>query len=197
MLIYPFHFPISAHLTLINSASTAVIVRMPYVLDFKNADFLYATVDIAIWSDIEQGLAITAGSLATLRPLYRIMVARLGWTQTSTRPLKESGDRQYQQSGRNNSKPKRSGPFSLVTTTRNKGTNEEEYGLGTTKSIKLRDDLIDEENGRNRGDMMFAGWSNHVDDNSEEDLNRKVSMGGITRQTDLFQSSEFESKRKP
>ncbi|GME36641.1 putative integral membrane protein [Neofusicoccum parvum] len=56
-------------------ASSAVLVRMAYIKDFKNPDFLYATVDIAIWSDTEQGLAITAGSLATLRPLFRMVTA--------------------------------------------------------------------------------------------------------------------------
>lgn len=37
-----------------------------------------ATVDIAIWSDTEQGLAITAGSLATLRPLFRAVTSKFG-----------------------------------------------------------------------------------------------------------------------
>ncbi|OJD35828.1 uncharacterized protein BKCO1_15000110 [Diplodia corticola] len=59
-------------------ASSAVIVRMAYVKDFKDPDFLYATVDIAIWSDTEQGLAITAGSLATLRPLFRLVTSKFG-----------------------------------------------------------------------------------------------------------------------
>lgn len=38
------------------------------------------TLDIAIWSTIEQGLAITAGSLATLRPLIKLLAFRLGLT---------------------------------------------------------------------------------------------------------------------
>ncbi|KAL0264573.1 hypothetical protein SLS55_000523 [Diplodia seriata] len=59
-------------------ASSAVIVRMAYVQDFKDPDFLFATVDIAIWSDTEQGLAITAGSLATLRPLFRLLTSKFG-----------------------------------------------------------------------------------------------------------------------
>lgn len=46
-------------------------------------DFLWATVDIAIWSTVEQGLAITAGSLATLRPLFKSIGYSLGLT---TRP---------------------------------------------------------------------------------------------------------------
>jgi len=37
-----------------------------------------ATVDIAIWSTVEQGLAITAGSLATTRPLLRAISQKLG-----------------------------------------------------------------------------------------------------------------------
>lgn len=37
-----------------------------------------ATLDIAIWSNVEMGLAIAAGSLATLRPLVRICLARFG-----------------------------------------------------------------------------------------------------------------------
>jgi hypothetical protein len=45
-----------------------------------------ATTDIAIWSTIEQGLAITAGSLATLRPLFFLAMSRLGFsTQPSAR----------------------------------------------------------------------------------------------------------------
>ncbi|KAB8226011.1 hypothetical protein BDV33DRAFT_162792 [Aspergillus novoparasiticus] len=52
-------------------ASSAVIIRIPFVHTFDDPDFLYATVEIALWSNIEVGLGITAGSLATLRPLLR------------------------------------------------------------------------------------------------------------------------------
>ncbi|OOQ85735.1 putative integral membrane protein [Penicillium brasilianum] len=52
-------------------ASSAVIIRFPFVKTFGDEDFLYATYQIAIWSNIEAGLGITAGSLATLRPLLR------------------------------------------------------------------------------------------------------------------------------
>ncbi|KAJ5524708.1 hypothetical protein N7494_011358 [Penicillium frequentans] len=52
-------------------ASSAVIVRFPFVRTFEDPDFLYATYQIAIWSITEAGLGITAGSLATLRPLLR------------------------------------------------------------------------------------------------------------------------------
>ncbi|PYH49734.1 putative integral membrane protein [Aspergillus saccharolyticus JOP 1030-1] len=52
-------------------ASSATIIRIPWVHTFSDPDFLYATVEIALWSNIETGLGITAGSLATLRPLVR------------------------------------------------------------------------------------------------------------------------------
>jgi hypothetical protein len=45
---------------------------------------LGATTDIAIWSTIEQGLAITAGSLATLRPLFFLAMRHLGLTTSPT-----------------------------------------------------------------------------------------------------------------
>nr|ALM32001.1 decarboxylase_GME9496 [Daldinia eschscholzii IFB-TL01] len=52
-------------------ASLAVIIRLPYVQDFKKEDFLHSTTNFGVWSAVEQSLAITAGSLATLRPLLR------------------------------------------------------------------------------------------------------------------------------
>lgn len=75
-------------------ASAAVIVRIPYLHTYKDPDFLCkflmcliwdpfvethhtdqqstdATTDISIWSNVEAGLGITAGSLVTLRPLFR------------------------------------------------------------------------------------------------------------------------------
>ncbi|KIH94061.1 hypothetical protein SPBR_06010 [Sporothrix brasiliensis 5110] len=53
-------------------ASVATIVRIPYasgILD--QPDFLYNFTDLAIWSTLEIGIALTASSLATLTPLFR------------------------------------------------------------------------------------------------------------------------------
>ncbi|PWY76111.1 hypothetical protein BO94DRAFT_568526 [Aspergillus sclerotioniger CBS 115572] len=52
-------------------ASIAVIIRIPYINTLYSMDYLWATTPIAIWSNIETGLGIFAGSLATLRPLLR------------------------------------------------------------------------------------------------------------------------------
>lgn len=41
-------------------------------------------MDVAIWSAIEQGLAITATSLATLRPLFKLAGFRLGLASKPT-----------------------------------------------------------------------------------------------------------------
>jgi hypothetical protein len=62
------------------------IIRIPYVKDLANqADFLYATTDVAIWSTSETGIGIAASSLATLRPLFRNFFrsrsTRLGTTE--------------------------------------------------------------------------------------------------------------------
>ncbi|RHZ61813.1 uncharacterized protein CDV56_107655 [Aspergillus thermomutatus] len=48
-------------------AGTAVIVRIPFVQLSKSREFLYQTTQVAIWSNIETGLGITAGSLMTPR----------------------------------------------------------------------------------------------------------------------------------
>lgn len=60
--------------------STATIVRMFYIHTLINGpDFLYATTDVAIWSTVEPGIGITASSIATLRPLVRHCMWRLGF----------------------------------------------------------------------------------------------------------------------
>ncbi|PYH94504.1 hypothetical protein BO71DRAFT_353291 [Aspergillus ellipticus CBS 707.79] len=52
-------------------ASVAVIIRIPYLHTYTDPEFLYATYQITIWSIIETGIGLTAGSLATLRALFR------------------------------------------------------------------------------------------------------------------------------
>ncbi|PWY83873.1 P-type ATPase [Aspergillus sclerotioniger CBS 115572] len=50
--------------------SVAVIIRIPYLHTYHDPNLLYATYQIDFWSIIEIGIGITAGSLATLRPLF-------------------------------------------------------------------------------------------------------------------------------
>jgi hypothetical protein len=66
-----------------NSGSSATIVRLPYTTTLKpyKGDFLYRTTDFAIWTTVEVGIGITAGCIATLRPLLK---ATLGTTANSS-----------------------------------------------------------------------------------------------------------------
>ncbi|MCJ1411042.1 hypothetical protein MMC19_005130 [Ptychographa xylographoides] len=52
-----------------------------------STDFLYSTVNLAIWSTVEPGVGITAASLATLRPLFRAFLDNRDSKPQSTRPL--------------------------------------------------------------------------------------------------------------
>ncbi|KAH7024727.1 uncharacterized protein B0I36DRAFT_163974 [Microdochium trichocladiopsis] len=66
-------------------ASVAVILRFPHLADFRNPDYLFAPTTVSIWTQLEASLSIAAGSFATLRPLFRILLVKLGLT-TDTVP---------------------------------------------------------------------------------------------------------------
>lgn len=51
---------------------------MPALRYITSEEFLYDTADVAIWSTVEQCLAITAGCLATLQPLVKLVGYKLG-----------------------------------------------------------------------------------------------------------------------
>jgi hypothetical protein len=65
-------------------------------------DFLYDTVDIAIWSTVEPGIGIAAACVVTFRPILQKVVHSPGWwskSKLSTTPLhkksKQSQSRSY------------------------------------------------------------------------------------------------------
>ncbi|KAI1841693.1 hypothetical protein JX265_006242 [Neoarthrinium moseri] len=63
-------------------AGLALMVRIVYVKKIViSADFLYATIDLAVWSVIEPSLGIMAGCIATIRPLFK----RAGFGSTGSR----------------------------------------------------------------------------------------------------------------
>lgn len=74
-------------------ASIATLVRVPYAKELVGqSDYLYDFVPLATWSTIEVGTALTASSLATLKPLFRkfgaIFTTTNGatyWTRASRR----------------------------------------------------------------------------------------------------------------
>lgn len=49
-----------------------MIVRIPYVKKIAiSADFLFETIELAVWSVIEPSLGMIAGSIAAIRPLFK------------------------------------------------------------------------------------------------------------------------------
>lgn len=82
-------------LTKFNSASSATIIRFPYLHSLTDInDFLYSTSDVAIWSTVETGIGITASAFATLRPLLRTFFG-----SGSSAPGHGTSARQWQKTG--------------------------------------------------------------------------------------------------
>lgn len=77
------------------SGSTATIIRMPYTTSMKGykGDFLYRTTDFAIWTTVEVGIGISAGCIATLRPLMKsaFEMTRSASAMPWSRPSLKSG----------------------------------------------------------------------------------------------------------
>lgn len=61
--------------------SLATLIRMPFIVNLTHTeDFLYATVDIGIWTLVEPAVGIAAACAATFRPLLQPLVrGRPGW----------------------------------------------------------------------------------------------------------------------
>ncbi|KAF1362838.1 hypothetical protein EJ07DRAFT_106327 [Lizonia empirigonia] len=177
-------------------ASVAVLCRMAYVMDFKNPDFLWATVDIAIWSDTEQGLAITAGSLATLRPLYRKFAARIGINTTRKGESGRNNNPKWYGGPSTANESKRKSLFHLGTLMRTeKGQDkDEDYGMRSLQPMRLRDDLIDETQVE-KSDKGFSSWTVSAGGKSfdEEHPVPQLPTGQIAMQKDVVQESEGRS----
>ncbi|KAH6614235.1 hypothetical protein C7974DRAFT_321456 [Boeremia exigua] len=180
-------------------ASIAVLCRMAYVMDFKDPDFLWATLDIAIWSDTEQALAITAGSLATLRPLYRKIANHFGISTTGGGESGKSNQKWFS-AAQTPKESKRKSLFNMGTLMRTeKGTvrdkdNEEDYGMGSLQPIRLRDDLVNDDQVE-RTEKGFISWTVSAGSKSfdEEQRMPPLPTGKITMQKDVVQESERRS----
>lgn len=148
-------------------ASAAVVVRFPFVKNFDNPDFLWATVDIAIWSNTEQGLAITAGSLATLRPLLRQLGQKFGISSTGPSILHDSDQPMGRQTfGQKLPSDQPRGHFNLSTYPR-----DDQDGRGSDEEAGYaRKDHI-----KSKGDNADSIWRSREDNNSEEQLTGKGS----------------------
>jgi hypothetical protein len=102
-------------------------------------DFLYRTTDFAIWTTVEVGLGITAGSIATLRPLMKqaLEITRSASTLPWSKP--SFGNSAPLQSGQQLSTLKPSIIKKSVTITTSRARREsvssdEEIFLGSTEA---------------------------------------------------------------
>jgi hypothetical protein len=84
-------------LCLANIGSIATLIRFKAIHEItKSEDFLFATVDLALWSSVEVGVAIVAASMATFRPLFRTFFSsgnssnKSYGTVTNVHPYRES-----------------------------------------------------------------------------------------------------------
>lgn len=69
----------------VNRASVATVIRVPFAKELVNQDeYLYNFYDLAVWSTVECGMALTASSLATLKPLFRKMAIIFTATRQSS-----------------------------------------------------------------------------------------------------------------
>ncbi|KAF4446994.1 hypothetical protein F53441_9420 [Fusarium austroafricanum] len=169
-------------------ASAAVVVRFPFVKDFKNPDFLWATIDIAIWSTTEQGLAITAGSLATLRPLLRLLGRKLGITTSGRSELKDTdqpmGSGGLRPSrGTNGSSNKHRDLFSLATFAR----EDDLDGHGRDGQAAYAGE--NHYNGRSSAEKGVSTWRS-ADNSSEEELTGRSNSTRIVKVTTTFEVRE-------
>ncbi|KAI1065377.1 hypothetical protein LB507_000786 [Fusarium sp. FIESC RH6] len=174
-------------------ASAAVVVRFAFIKDFKNPDFLWATVDIAIWSTAEQGLAITAGSLATLRPLLRLLGRKLGITTSGRSELRDTdqhmGSGMFGASKATNTGNKQGDLFGLATFARE--DNLHGNGRDCEAGYTGKDHFGRPSNERG----VVSTWSSRRDtvNSSEEELTPGLgpkSGGGAVKVTTTFKVEE-------
>ncbi|KAJ4289895.1 hypothetical protein N0V90_011228 [Kalmusia sp. IMI 367209] len=95
---------VSGVIALAAIGSTATIIRLPYTVTLKpyKGDFLYRTTDFAIWTTVEVGIGITAGCIATLKPLVKssFLSTRSGQQSTGNPWSKGTGSKLGSRLGR-------------------------------------------------------------------------------------------------
>ena len=121
-------------------ASSATIVRVPYLVTLtRTEDFLFATVDVAIWSTVEPGIGITAVSFACLRPLLRTCLSRIGLSSRGddegSNSFGNSGGGAYAQR-----KHSSYSPYGLGSQDTAPSDNDRSYRAGVRKSTSFLDD---------------------------------------------------------
>ncbi|KAF2417422.1 hypothetical protein EJ08DRAFT_600076 [Tothia fuscella] len=75
---------VSAILAFAGLGCVATLIRLPFIMGLiRLDDFLYQSVDIAIWSTVEPAIGIIAACFITFRPLLRKMLSHPSWGSKS------------------------------------------------------------------------------------------------------------------
>ncbi|KAF1923381.1 uncharacterized protein M421DRAFT_425909 [Didymella exigua CBS 183.55] len=170
-------------------ASAAVIARLPSLPKLNSPDFLWDTLDVAIWSSVEQGLAITAGSLATLRPLFALVMHQIG---LSTRPTQPRPSQYGLQTP----------PASQMLNSRRKGSKNEldMYKLTNVEETRVSDDSLAKDSSLSKSPNRFNGNGLQqsmtesrvrADNESERSLRIKSSRNSSEDQMGIMVSKSF------
>jgi len=141
----------------------ATIIRVPYVKSLNNTDdFLYATIEVAIWSSCELGLGMTAANCATLRPLFRKLLPSLGFQSSGGRSKDASNVHYLATADAKNAKK---------SANRSSSRNEElelggmePKGFGTSTSAWHHDEASDKEDdaGSNHSQTMIINTKTSI-----------------------------------
>ena len=153
--------------------SAATIIRMPYVWTVKQykGEFLWRTADVAIWTTVEVGIGITAGNIATLRPLMQRVLGFMGITNSTGRGSRTWGKR---------------GKYSGHVYTNSGATVLEDFGA--QKTIKT---TVTIRGGASSDEPRWAGLSRMDSQENFVSTPNKAYEGGILHsvQIDTFEES--------
>lgn len=119
--------------------STATLIRLPYTasLNGYKGELLYRTTDFAIWTTVEVGIGITAGCIATLRPLAKTKLFQRLSLGSTHNPFSKSGPRSKSAMSLgqplDNIRPKQ---HTTTTITAGKADSDEETFFDSDDSVK-------------------------------------------------------------
>ncbi|MCJ1366845.1 hypothetical protein MMC16_005975 [Acarospora aff. strigata] len=150
--------------------STATLVRIKFIDGLtKPEDFLYNTLDVAIWSTVEPGVGIIAASIPTLRPLFKTFFTRVGISSNSRGGQNLTNSRMSPWP-HNRSGYQRSHPLNDL---------RPEGGPVTTTTVEAS--RRGRGHGSGQGNWLRGASSNHGDETSEKSLESGISKTvGIT-----------------
>ncbi|KAF5568714.1 integral membrane protein PTH11 [Fusarium phyllophilum] len=142
-------------------ASVATIIRMPFVLFYfhPNPDYLYRHCHVSLWSTVEAGIGIIAGSLPALRKFVKRWITF------------DSSARQY-------SPPRQYGGSHGLGITSHIGTADRVKGYGISRDVENdgKDHWEGLDDGSSRkGIMVTVDVEMHTLENNAEPIGSRVS----------------------